>query len=370
MYKAYKCRVYPTKEQKKHIDMCISHARYTYNYFLNLKIEAYQKDKTSLSYYDMDKLLTELRNSEDKKWLQESPRACLSYALKNLDTAYKNFFRTKKGFPKFKSRFDPHQSYQVFAVKINPSFDRVNIPKCKNLKLRGLVPFEGDIKLTTITRTATGKYFISFTVKDNKVLPPKVEIHLDTAVGIDIGVKDFVTLSDGTKIANPKFLDKDLKKLGRAQRALSRKQKGSKNRAKARLKVAKIHENIKNRRDNFQHVVSKQILLRYDTICIEDLNVKGMIANHNLARAISQTAFSNFARIVEYKAEWMGKNFTKVGRFYPSSKNCHVCGEKNFKLKLSDRVWTCATCLTEHDRDDNAAKNIKLEGVKTLLQLS
>jgi putative transposase len=279
-------------------------------------------------------------------------------SLRNLDNAFTNFFRKQNKFPNFKSKKHNINSFQIPQhLKLS---DKLDIPKIKGIKIKQHRKLEGKIKTATVSKTPTGKYYISILVEQDKKLPKKLKIKEKTTIGIDLGIKTFATLSDGRKIDNPKYLKNNLRKLKRQQRWLSRKVKGSNNRRKQIKKVGLIHEKINNQRSDFLHKFSFQITHenQVGTIAIEDLDVKGMVKNHYLAQAISDVSWGKFRRQLEYKTEWYGKNLLVIGRFEASSKICS-CGQVNQELKLSNREWTCKECGIKHDRDILAANNIK-----------
>lgn len=359
MFKAFKYRIYPNSEQAELIHKHMGCARWIYNYALNKKITAYQTEKVSLSRFDIQKDIPSLKKS-DAPWLKEVNSQSLQASLENMDKAYTKFFRDKKGFPKFKSKKDNRQSFQVPQnAKVNFETSKLSLPKFKtdiNIVLHR--KFEGQIKTVTISKTPTGKYFASILVEVNEEIPNKNPISENKAVGIDLGIKTFATLSDGTSIENPKHLRKSLKKLKRLQRAVSRKKKGSNNRAKAVKKLAIVHEKVSNQRNDFLHKTTSFLVHNYDTVCLETLKASNMIKNHKLALSLSDISIGKFNELMEYKAEWYGKNILRIGQFEPSSRLC-TCGVINRELKLSDRVWTCKSCNTSHDRDILASNNIK-----------
>ncbi len=364
MIKAYKYRIYPNAEQKiimaKHFGSC----RFLYNWGLARKIELYQKENKRISCFDLIKEITILKKQEEYRWLQEVLAQSLQQSLMHLDNAFTRFFREKKGFPKFHKK-NGNQSFTVPQnVKIDFEKNQIQIPKCKQVKAKLHREFEGSIKTCVISKNPSGKYFISVLVENNVELPQKAEIKSETAVGIDLGIKDFATLSSGEVIANPRHLKSKEIKLAKHQKRLARKKKGSKRRELQKKKVAKIYEKISNERNDFLHKTSKKIVQEFDTIIIEDLNVKGMVKNHNLAKAISDCSWGTFTNMLEYKCNWYGKNLVKIGRFEPSSRLCNSCGTINKELKLSDRVWTCKVCNTAHDRDHLASQNIKTFGLQ------
>lgn len=364
MLKTYVYRVYPNKEQEILLAKHFGATRFIYNWGLAKKIEEYEKNKKTLSYFDLAKQLTKLKQQEEYKWLYEVSNQTLQQSLRHLDNAFTKFFREKKGFPKFKSKKRNKNSYS-FAEYISVDFKnkKLYIPKFQKkngLKIRVDRTFEGKIKTCTIKKTPTNKYFISVLVETNDIIPQKPKIEEKTAIGIDLGIKDFAILSTGEKIENQKNLAKLMPRLKVLQKRASKKQKDSNNRKKANLKVALLYEKITNRRNDFLHKLSHRLTHenQVNTLCLETLNVQGMIKNHKLAQAISDVSWSKFNNYLKYKTEWYGKNLIQIGRFEPSSKICSVCGNINNDLKLSDREWTCKNCNIHHDRDINASKNI------------
>ena len=370
MYKAFKYRLYPNKEQQVLINKHFGASRYIYNFALNLNIKLFEEEGKSLNRFTLQKFIPALKQKEETSWLNEINSQSLQATLIDVDSAYKKFFREKKGFPKFKSK---HNSNQSFAIPYSPTtridFDSklITIPKIKNIKFDAHRKFEFDIKSCTISKTSTGKYFISILVDDGIELPNKPKVTDETTIGIDLGIKDFATLSNGTKIDNPKHLKNKLKALKRSQRNLSRKKKGSANRQKAKVKLAKIHEQVANSRRDYQHKVSTSLVRdnQTNTFVMEDLSIRSMLKSNKkkLNQLISDASWYQFITMMKYKCDWYGKNFIQIGRYEPSSKMCNKCGELNKELKLSDRVWTCSKCDITHDRDLNAAKNIKQIGL-------
>jgi len=359
IYKAYKYRIYPTQEQSVLINKHIGSCRWIYNYALNKKIEAYKKDKTILSRYDLSKDLPQLKKNEETKWLKETNSQALQMSLKNMDEAFVRFFRDKKGFPKFKSKHDSRQSFNIPQfISVDWENRKFSVPKIKDIKfILDRIP-EGDIKFATISRTSTNKYFISILVDTGIKEPEKFKIKKETSIGIDLGIKDFAITSNGEKFENPKFLKNDLRRLKKLQKRASNKVKGSNNRKKANLRVAIAHEKIANKRNDFLHKLSYKLISENQTICLEDLSVENMVKNHKLAQAIQDCSWSKFNEYLEYKAKWSGVNIVRIGRFEPSSKMCSKCGYINNSLTLQEREWICPQCGTKHDRDINASKNI------------
>ena len=363
MKRAYKYKIKPTKKQKEQLNKAFGCTRFIYNWGLNKKTEAWKKDKLQISYFELAKELTAIKQTEEYKWLKEVSNESLQQSLRCLDNAYTQFFKAKKGFPKFKSKkHSKDVAKYILAVYFDFDNWKVKVPKCGWVKLCKNKTFDIDTcKLGTLTvsKDKCGEYWCSIVVEDGKPLKSKAKILEETAVGIDLGIKDYAILSDGTKYGNPKFLEKGEKKIAILQKKLSRTQKDSKRREVLKLKIAKQYRKITNRRVDFLHKLSTDLINRFDTICLENLNVEGMIKNHKLANSIQSAAWSEFVRQLEYKSEWYGKNLVFIGRFEPSSKTCSNCGYINRNLKLSDREWICPNCGKRHDRDINAAKNIK-----------
>ena len=364
MIKAYKYRLHPNNEQITFFEKSFGCVRFVYNWSLNQRIEAYQKDGTRISWVDSCKRLTELKKQEETKWLCEVANQSLQSSIRNMDSAFTRFFREKKGFPKFHSKKRGKFSFQlVQRVSIDFNTHKVKLPKIGEVRFGKNKEFVGKIGTCTVSKTPTGKYYISILVDDGKPMSEKAQITADTAVGIDVGIKDFAVLSNGQVYSNPKYLEKDEKRLKVLQRRLSRKQKDSKRRESARLAVARRHEKIRNRRVNFIHQVTSRIVRENQTVIIEDLNVDGMLKNHNLAKHIESASWSEFFRKLQYKCDWLGKNLIRIGRFEPSSKMC-LCGYINKDLALKDREWDCPQCGRHNDRDLLAAVNIKRFGLQ------
>jgi len=362
MLKAYKYRIFPTEEQQGLLVNIFGQTRFVYNLGLETKITAYAGNKTNIDCFDLIKQVKELKDAECP-WLKEAPSQALQMALRNLDNAYTNFFKGK-GFPKFKNKHGK-QSFQLpQGVFLSEDNKQIFIPKLKFVGINLYREFKGDIKTVTVSRTVTNKYFVSILVDNKQELPNKKPITEQSAVGIDLGIKDFAITSDGKKFENKDFFKSTMQKLRVAQRSLARKKKGSNHYKEQKLVVALLHETVRNQRQDYLHKISKYLVDNYDTICLEDLSVKNMVKNRCLARAISDMGWGEFRTMLEYKAEWQGKNLSVIGRFEPSSKTCNCCGHINKELTLAMREWTCVDCGVVHDRDVNASINIKNFGLR------
>lgn len=358
MLQAYKYRMYPSRAQipllMRHIHAC----RFVYNHSLETKIRAYEQDGKAPSCFDLNNRLPALKT--EHTWLSEVNSQSLQSANQNLDNAFTRFFREKKGFPRFKSKKNPVQSFQV-PQHYRVDFERncIRLPKIGEIRTTFHRHFEGKMKTATVSVTSTGRWFVSILVDDGKPTPDPTGFTSDTTLGIDVGLTDFATLSNGEVVANPRYQKNSLQRLKVLQRRVSRKVKRSKNRNKAIQKLARCHETVANQRNDFLHKLSNRIVSENQAIAVESLNVTGMQKNHCLAQSISDVSWSSFFTMLEYKCERYGKTLLKIGRFEPSSKLCSHCGYINRDLKLSDREWGCPDCGTHHDRDVNAAINIK-----------
>lgn len=363
MIKSYKYKLHPTVKQQKQLNMFFGCARFIYNWGLDRKIQTYKQDNKTIGYVELAHELTMFKHKDENEWLNKCPIEPLQQSLRNLDAAFVRFFREKKGFPKFKSKKKSKDSVK-FINSVHFNFDnwKVKIPKIGWTKLCKNKTFDLSsckIGTLTISRDKCGEYWCTIVVDDLQPKPSKTKIVLKTAVGVDLGIKDYAILSDGTKYGNPKYLEKYSRKLAHLNKVFARSKKGSKNHEKLRLKLAKLYGKIAYMRSDFTHKLSTDLVRRYDTICLENLNVEGMLKNHYLANSIQSAAWSEFVRQLEYKAELYGKNVVYIGRFEPSSKTCSKCGYINSELTLQQREWTCPQCGEHHDRDVNAAINIR-----------
>ena len=363
MLRAYRYRIFPNTEQSEQLAKTFGCVRFVYNSGLETRNAAYRMRGVNLSCFDLMKQTTEAK--KELTWLAEVPAQALQMALRNLDNAFQGFFAKRSAFPKFKSKYRK-QSFQLpQGVRVDFEGNKVFLPKCKWVDAAVHRKFEGKVKTTTVSRTTTGKYFVSILVDIDRPKPTPKPITQDTAVGLDLGIKSFLVTSDGDEIENQKFLSRNLKRLRVEQRSLTRKVKGSANYMKQKLRVALLHERITNQRKDFLQKLSTSLVRQYDTVCMEDLNVAGMMKNRKLSRAIGEQGWSSFVNMMEYKCEEHGKHFQQIGRFEPSSKMCSVCGSTNHNLTLKDRKWSCHSCSTLHDRDINAAINIRDFGLRT-----
>ena len=359
MLKSYKYKIKPNDDQIVLLNKHFGSIRFAYNYFLNERKVEYETNKQTLNYNDNSATLTKLKKLEEFKWLKEINSQSLQHSLKGLDDAYNSFFKKRTRFPNFKSKHTKNSFKVPQFVKVIDS--KLIIPKFKDpIKIIQDRKFKGEIRQCTLSKTPTNEYFVSILVEtDHKKFKKTGKI-----IGIDLGIKDFVITSDGYKYKNNRYTKTYAKKLKENQKKLSRKIKGSNRYNKQKLKVATIHKKITNSRMDNLHKISTELIKKYDTIFLEDLNIKGMVKNHKLAKHISDASWGKFITMLEYKALWNDKQIINIDRFFPSSKTCNCCGYINKNLKLDIREWTCPSCKSKLDRDLNASKNILKEGLK------
>ena len=378
--KAYKFRIYPNAEHRtllaKHFGCC----RYAYNQFLRLHNEMHELSGVSPSLFEMHRLVAEMRKDEDTIWLSEVYGHALQAELRHLDFAFKKFYRAikegkaepivkdgkptgrRKYEPRFKSKRDNEQSVS-FPDNVKVRDGNLVLPKFKiGIKMKMHRPLGGEIRQATVSKTSQGKYYVSILCQEECENLPRN----GKAIGIDLGIKDLAVCSNGERIANPKFLERGERHSKYLNRQLSKKKRGGSNRRRARFELSRHYERVANRRRDFTHKFTTSIVRENQTVCVEDLNVQGMQSNHHLAKSVSSAAFGEIVRQLEYKCKWYGRDFVKVGRWYPSSKTCHHCGYINHGLTLKDRVWVCEGCGKEIDRDFNASENILDEGLRIL----
>ena len=362
-FKAFKFRLDPEEDQLALLSKHFGCTRFLYNYFLGEKIRHYKDNGTTLNFNNTCISLTSLKKQEEYQWLSEVNAQCLQGSLKNLENAYQRFFKKQSKFPKFKSKKINNDTFHC-PQHVSIEENKIFVPKFKKgisfIKHREL---KGEIRSATFSKVPSGKMYVSILCELPLEAPLK---KTNKKIGVDLGLKDFLITSDGKRFANPRFLKQFLKELKLAQKHLSRKEKDSKRKERQRLKVACLHEKITNSRSNMQHQISSFLVSNYDLIALESLNVKGMMANHRLAQAIQDVAWSGFVSKLEYKAQWYGKEVVRIETFFPSSKTCSCCGHIKSKLTLKERDWTCVSCNTKHDRDINAAKNILQRGITIL----
>ena len=377
MFRAIKVKLYPNKQQEQVINKILGCYRFVYNHMLARKQQEYTDNKICLSLCDLSKYFyNTLRKDGNYSWLKEQNSAVLQQSIIQMMSAYDRFFKLHTGFPKFKSKKDRQSAlFPIRAISKRNTFETKHISlikslknikfRCSDLYFKRLQTYKKNIRSATMSKTKSGNYFLSILIDipQDEVVKFK---QTGESVGIDLGVKDFVITSDGEVFENKHFFKKEEDKIKKLQCQLSRKVKGSNNREKARIRLAKLFERITNKKDAYIHCVTNELLTYFDTIFMEDLNVRGMLKNHNLAKAIQEVGFYKFKQLLVSKALVNDKKVVFIDRFYPSSKTCSQCGYKKQDLKLSDRFWVCPDCGECHDRDFNAAKNILLEGQRML----
>lgn len=358
--KAYKYRIFPTDEQKKQLAQTFGCVRLTFNTMLDVRTKAWQQDKHRLSYHDTAKMLTELKKQEDRIFLNDVSSVCLQQALRNLETAFRNFFAGRAKYPTFK-KAKSHQSARYANNAFKFADGKITLARqIEPLEISWSRPLPDDAKINSITisKDTVDRYFVSIHFEtDWKPLED-----IQTSVGIDVGIKTLAVLSNGEKLENPKFLQSAEKKIKRLQRRLSKKQKGSNNRQKAKLKLAKAHAKVSDKRADYIHKFTTKTIRENQIIVVEGLSVANMLKNHCLAKSMANASWGEMFRQLEYKATWNGRKYLELDRFFPSSKICSSCSHLLVKLPLSVREWDCPNCSTHHDRDFNAAKNIEIAG--------
>jgi putative transposase len=366
MLKATKIRLYPKKEQRELLSKQFGCARWIFNWGLDLSQKTYKATGKGLSYYALATKLPKLK--QEFEWLKNADSQALQAALQNLAAAYEGFFKGRSRFPRFKSKHGEQSYSYPQRVKITErranGWGTVYLPKVGHVRANIHREITATIKTVTVSMDRTGRYWVSILTEDGEPIPTP---HADgDAVGVDVGLTYFATISTGRKIANPRFLRRAEVNLKRKQKALSRKKKGSNSQNKARLKVACAHAKVARARTDFLHKESRKLVNESQVICFEDLNIRGMMANHKLAKAIGDVAWSTFMRFSSYKAEWDGKMVVKIHRFFKSSKTCNDCLYELPSLPLNARAWDCPKCGAHHDRDGNASNNIRDEGLRQL----
>ncbi len=366
VFKAFKYRLYPTKSQKTAIAQHLGCTRWVYNYALDKKVKAYESEGKTLSRFEIQSDLPKLKKQQATAWLSEVNSQSLQASLEHLDNAFRKFFKKTGGFPKFKSKKDNRQSFQIPAgAKVDWENSTLTVPKIKGVPIVLHRTFEGTIKTVTLSKSPTGKYFASILVETNEEEKSKQPVRERSTIGIDTGIQTFAVCSDGERFDNPKYLKNSLKRLKCLQRRVSKKVKGSENRKKQVLCLARRHEKVANQRLDYIHKVTAKLTAKSEiqTICIEDLHVKGMLSNHKLAQSLSDVSLGKFYDTLQYKCDWQGINLIEIGRFEPSSKLCSACGTIKKELPLSVRQYQCERCGLVIDRDLNAAVNIKKLGL-------
>ena len=377
MLRAIKIKLYPNKTQEQTLNKVLGCYRFVYNHMLAQKQNAYKTDKTNLKVTDLSKYFHgTLLKDEQYSWLKEQNTKVMKQAIRQMDGAYQKFFKQHNGFPKFKTKKDKqsalfpyeaiskHNTFETRHISLTTPLKNIKF-RCSDLYFSKLQKYNKNIRNATLSKTKSGNFFLSILIEMEDAELKRFK-HTNEQVGIDLGVKDFVITSDGEVFENKHFFKKEEKQMKKLQRQLSKKVKGSNNRKKAQVRIAKLFERITNKKDAYIHYVANELLAYFDTIFMEDLNVQGMLRNHHLAKAIQEVGLYKFKETLVNKALVNDKQVVFIDRFYPSSKTCSVCGYKKQDLMLSDREWVCPNCGTKHDRDINAAVNILLEGQRIL----
>lgn len=355
--RAYKYRFYPTAEQVEALSKVFGHTRFVYNRMLRIRQDAWADHGERVNYHDTSFLLTNLKLQSEYEWLKDVSCVPLQQGLRHLQTAFSNFFAGRAKHPIFKKK-ESRQSAKYTRSAFKYSDKKLSISKVGELDIRWSRSFSGNPSTVIISKDAADRYFVSMLVEEDIALLP---VNLKS-VGVDMGITDIAITSDGFKSGNPRYTKKYEKKLAKAQRNLAKKKKGSNNRKKAKLKVARIHAKISDSRRDFTHKLTTQLVRENQTIAVETLAVKNMVKNHCLAKAIHDVSWGEILRQLEYKSDWYGRTLVGIDRWYPSTKRCSACGYTMEKIPLKIRNWTCPECATEHDRDINAAINIKAAG--------
>ena len=375
MLKSIKIQIYPDSVQKEFISKQLGCCRLIYNKLLDYKKTQYEQNKQSVSWSQLGKYLTNLKKQNDYLFLNDVYTICLQQSIQDLIKAYDNFFKLHKGYPKFKSKKDNEQSCRFTNSMFKFNKKKINgnritlIKQLKNILFKCsrkdeiyLNHNEKYIHSVTLTKISTEKYYLSILIDYNI----NQKENIDSVIGLDLGIKDFIIDSNGNRYENKHFYKNNERKIKKLNKQLFKKQKGSNNRNKTRIKLAKVYGKISNQRNTYLHQITSKLVNENQVICIEDLNVKGMMQNHKLAKSIQELSLYEFRRQLEYKCKWYGRQLIIIDRFYPSSKVCHNCGYIYKDLKLSEREWVCPHCKSKIDRDYNAAQNILDEGLKQM----